>query len=121
MSNITNFTDLTAYKKAHGLVIEVYKITKRFPLDEKFGLVNQIRRASVSITSNIAEGFARMTAKDKAHFYGMSRGSLLELQSQLLISKDLGYLSLMDCERMNVHIIETSKLISGIIRSARDY
>jgi len=93
MSKVLNFTDLIAYKKAHELVIEVYKITKKFPEDEKFCLISQIRRSGVSITSNIAEGFARMTAKDKANFYGISRGSLLELQSQLIISKDLGYLS----------------------------
>ena len=77
MSNISNFTDLIAYKKAHELVIEVYKITKKFPEDEKFGLTNQIRRAGISITSNIAEGFARMTAKDKAHFYGIALLNLL--------------------------------------------
>ena len=121
MAKILNFTDLIAYKKAHELVIEVYKITKNFPDDEKFCLISQIRRAGISVTSNIAEGFARMTAKDKANFYGISRGSLLELQSQLLVSKDLGYLSSDDYINLEQKIIETGKLISGIIRSATNY
>ncbi len=121
MSDILNFTNLVTYRKAHELVIEIYKITKKFPEDERFCLVNQIRRAGISVTSNIAEGFARMTAKDKAHFYSMSRGSLLELQSQIFISKDLGYLLEKDHKELEIKIIEISKLISGIIKSARDY
>jgi four helix bundle protein len=121
MGEIKSFTDLFAYKKAHSLVLDVYKLTKYFPSDERFGLVNQIRRAGVSVTSNIAEGFARNTAKDKIHFYTMSRGSLLELHSQLLISRDLKYLDTKDLNRLEPNIIEVSKLISGIIKSAKDY
>ncbi len=121
MSDILNFTNLIAYQKAHTLVLEIYKITSKFPKTEQFCLVNQIRRAGISVTSNIAEGFARMTAKDKIHFYGMSRGSLLELQSQIFIGKDLNYLSTEDYKNTEEKITEVNKLLLGIIKSAKNY
>lgn len=76
---IQSFTDLNAWKEGHLLVILVYKITKSFPKDELFGIVNQMRRCAVSITSNIAEGFSRQTFKEKVQFYCISLGSLTEL------------------------------------------
>lgn len=93
MSVIKNFTDLTAWQEGHKIVLLIYKQTKKFPSEEKFGLTNQIRRAAVSITSNIAEGFARKTLKEKIQFYNIARGSLAEVQNQLLIAKDIQYIS----------------------------
>jgi four helix bundle protein len=80
------------WKEGHKLVVMIYKATKRFPKDELFGLTNQIRRAAVSITSNIAEGFSRNTFKDKTNFYAIALGSLTETQNQLLVARDVGYM-----------------------------
>ena len=77
MNKIKSFTDLTAWKEGHKLVLLIYKLTKKFPKEESYGLTDQIRRCSVSITSNIAEGFSRKSQKEKLQFYHMSLGSLL--------------------------------------------
>lgn len=84
--------DLEVWKEAISLVTDIYKETKNFPDDEKYGLINQIRRASVSIASNIAEGCGRETDKDSARFINIAIGSLSELETQLIISENLGYL-----------------------------
>jgi four helix bundle protein len=81
VEKIVKFRDLTAWKEAHILVLLIYKISDKFPDKEKFGLTNQIRRASVSISSNIAEGFGRYSAKDKTHFYTMAKTSLAEVEN----------------------------------------
>lgn len=110
------FTDLIAWRKAHSLVLMIYKATDEFPKSEIFGLTNQVRRAAVSITSNIAEGFSRATNRDKSQFYAMALGSLTELQSQLLIAKDVGYLSEEDFVNVSELSIEVSKLLNGLKR-----
>src|SRR5688572_13115301 len=92
-NKIKSFTDLVAWQKAHNLTLEIYKITKDFPKEEIFGLTNQLRRAAVSITSNISEGFSRKSSKEKSQFFYLSLGSLTETQSQLLIARDLNYMS----------------------------
>jgi len=108
---IRTFTDLNAYKESHKLVLLIYKVTKDFPKEERYGLTNQMRRAVVSITSNIAEGFSRNTIKDKCQFYTMSQGSLLELQSQLLIARDLKYLINQTFNQIAQQSITVRKLI----------
>ncbi len=118
---IDNFTKLVAWQKCHVVVLEVYKLTKSFPTEEKFGLIDQLRRASVSITSNIAEGFGRKSAKDKSHFYSMSKGSLFETQNQLIIAKDLNYINEKEFNLINEKIIESLKIVSGLIKSSMDY
>ncbi len=84
---IRSFTDLNAWKEGHKLVLEIYKFTQKFPKEEQFGLTNQLRRAVVSFTSNIAEGFSRNSYKEKLQFYSMALGSLTEVQNQLLVGK----------------------------------
>lgn len=91
MAAIQNFRDLTVWQKAHALVLATYKLTKSFPDDERFGLVSQMRRASVSVAANIAEGFVRKGRQDKLHFYNMAQGSLEETKYYLILAKDLGY------------------------------
>src|SRR3989339_2007656 len=86
------FTDLNAWKEGHKLAVKIYEITKNFPKEELYGITSQMRRCAVSITSNIAEGFSRQTSKEKVQFYSIARGSLTELQNQLIISKDIGYI-----------------------------
>lgn len=115
---IGNFTDLTTWKRAHELVLQTYRYTKKFPDEEKFSLVNQMRRASISITSNIAEGFGRNTAKDKVQFYAMAKGSLCELQNQAITAKDLGYLNEVDLREFESTRVEVVRLLAGLMRSA---
>ena len=117
---IQRFTDLQALQAAHQLVLLVYKITRQYPREEQFGLVNQSRRAVVSISSNIAEGFGRSTRKDKVNFYMMARTSLTELRDQMLIARDLVYVEPKTYEQFAVSAETVAKLISGLERSATD-
>lgn len=118
MATINNFTKLIAWQKSHALVLKTYELTKSFPKEEIFGLISQMRRASVSASSNIAEGFGRSTLKDKIHFYSMAKGSVFELQNQFIICKDLNYISLHDWEVIDVMCVEIQKIISGLQKSA---
>lgn len=119
-SKIKTFQDLVVWQKAHKLVIVIYEATKQFPKEELFALVNQMRRAAVSITSNIAEGFGRQSYSEKANFYGIAQGSATELQSQVLVARDVGYISSSDSQNLNEQIIEIHKLLSVLIRKSRD-
>ena len=113
---IRSFTDLKAWQEGHKLVLMIYKITDKFPDKEKFGLVSQMRRAAVSITSNIAEGFSRNSNKEKCQFYLISQGSLTELQNQLLIARDVNYLKENDFQKIAKQTIIVNKLINGLKR-----
>lgn len=115
---IRHFKELNAYQEAHQLALLIYKTTSRFPKEERFAIIDQMRRCSVSITSNIAEGFGRATSKDKISFYTISRGSALELESQSMISKDLGYISEVEFKGIEIRINSVCRLISGLIKSA---
>jgi len=88
-----SFTNLSVWQKAHGLVLFIYKITKQFPSEEKFGLTAQFRDAGISIAANIAEGFKRRHKKDKLHFYNIAQGSLEECRYYFILSKDLAYIN----------------------------
>jgi four helix bundle protein len=116
MGKIQKFTDLIAWQKAHRFVLEIYQLTKSFPPDERFGLIDQMRRAAVSVPSNIAEGFSRGTAKDKIQFYSIAKGSLTELLSQLYIAQDLGYMK--DAREMIGMGEEIERIIAGLIKSS---
>ena len=89
--NSTKFSDMTVWQKAYRLTLDIYKLTRRFPVEERYCLVQQMRRAGISAPSNIAEGFSRPSPKEKAHFYAIAKGSVEELKVQLMLSKDLGY------------------------------
>jgi four helix bundle protein len=91
-TKIEKFEDLEVWKKAHRLVLEIYRITKDFPIEERYCLVSQMRRCAVSIPANIAEGFKKRTLKDKTNFYNISQGSLEELRYYIILTSDLGYL-----------------------------
>jgi len=116
---IKSFTDLNAWKFGHKLVLEVYKLTYQFPKEEKYALVDQMKRAAVSVTSNIAEGFSRQSYLEKTQFYSMAQGSLTELQNQLLIAKDVGYLNKESFEKLAKLSIMVHKLINGLIKSSK--
>lgn len=92
LTKIQSFTQLSTWQEGHKLVLAIYKATEVFPDKEKYVLVSQMRRCVLSITSNIAEGFSRQGKKEKIQFYYMARGSITELQNQLLVSRDIKYL-----------------------------
>lgn len=116
---ISNFTDLIAWQKGHRVVLRIYKITATFPSRESFSLVDQMRRASMSITNNIAEGFSRKSSKEKTQFFHLSLGSVTELQNQLFISRDLGYISQSEFDTLFENLVEVHKLLFGLIKSLR--
>ena len=116
---IKKFTDLDAWKEGHKLVLMVYKITKDFPKEELFGLASQMRRCAVSITSNIAEGFSRQTYKDKLRFYSISLGSTTELQNQLLVARDVGYITKEQFQDIANQSVKVHKITNGLIKSSK--
>jgi four helix bundle protein len=103
-----SYRDLRVWQRAMELVFGVYNVTRSFPKDELYGLVSQMRRAAVSVPSNIAEGKGRLTDRDRAHFYSQARGSLLELETQILIAQRLEYVF----EARAKSLIETSAELS---------
>ena len=105
------------YIKAREMVRQVYKLLKNFPKEEQFAMCDQLRRASVSITSNIAEGVNRYSVKEKAHFLEMSYSSFMEVMSQLEIANDLGYISNVDLNNIEVVVADIARLLSGLQRS----
>ena len=106
--------DLIIYQKAKELVIQVYKLLEQFPDAERFALCNQLRRAVVSIPSNIAEGMGRVSNKDQAHFLNIAYGSLMEVYAQLDIAHDLGYLNNEMFNQVESDIEEISKMLSAM-------
>lgn len=115
-NKITSFTKLTTWQKRHQLVLLIYKINKTFPDSEKFGLTSQIKRCTVSITSNITEGFSRQPRKEKLQLYYTDKGSLIELQNQILIAKDVNYITPATFNKIAKQSIEVHKLINGLVK-----
>lgn len=111
--------DLNVWKKSIEFVSDIYKITNRFPEDEKFGLVSQIRRASISIPSNIAEGAARGSDGDYIRFLYFSLGSSAEIETQLIIARNLGMLSLDNFDRLESMLQEIMRMLLGLISYLR--
>ena len=111
MGGIRSFRDLVVWQNAHQLVLEVYRLTSKFPSHEMYGLVSQLRRAVVSVPSNIVEGFNRSTLQDSLHFYTMSHASLEEVKYQLLVALDLGYISRPEYDQVNIVAESVSKLL----------
>ena len=116
MGEIKTFADLNTWKESHKLVLLIYKLTNKFPTKEDYALTSQMRRASISITSNIAEGFSRRGKKEKVLFYSMSLGSVTELQSQLLVARDVEYTSIEEYQSTVNQTIIVHKLINGLIK-----
>lgn len=114
-----SFQELVVWQKSHQLTLEIYKVTADFPKHELYSLVSQMRRAAVSIPSNIAEGFKRSSSKDSLHFYVIAEGSLEELRYQLLLSKDLEYISSKTYSILLNLGDEVGKLLSGWKKSQR--
>ena len=108
-----SFEQLIVWQKAHSYVLAIYKITKQYPKEELFCLVNQMRRAAASITANIAEGYAKISSKDKLRFYNISQGSLEETRNFIILSKDLGYITLPYQEQFGIQAADISLLLNA--------
>ena len=111
---------LIAYQKAKEVVKRTYKLLKKFPKEEQYAMCDQLRRASISITSNIAEGMNRYSVKDKSRFIEMAYGSLMEVSSQFEIAEELGYIDTDDRMSMDLLIQEVARLLSGLQNSYKD-
>ena len=111
---VFGYRKLIAYQKAKDVVKRTYKLLKQFPAEERYAICDQLRRASVSVTSNIAEGVNRYSVKDKSHFIEMAYGSLMEVSSQFEIAEELGFISSDDRFSMDQLIEEVARLLSGL-------
>jgi four helix bundle protein len=117
--NQSNYRKLVVWQKARALAVQVYRTTCRYPRAEMFGLVQQMRRATVSILSNIAEGQGRWTRPDYHHFLITARGSALELETQILISEDLAYIEHEPAATMLEAVAEITRMLNGLLRHVR--
>lgn len=113
---IKDFRDLVVWRRGHELVVQTYRATRSFPKEELFGLTSQMRRCSVSITSNIAEGFGRFSRPDKNRFYTIAQGSTTELQNQLIVAKDVGLLKEDQFATLFNKSVEVHKMLTALIR-----
>ena len=114
---VFGYRKLIAYQKAKEIVKRTYKLLKKFPVEERYAMCDQLRRASVSITSNIAEGVNRYSVKDKSHFIEVAFGSLMEVSSQFEIAEELGFITVEDRMSMDELIQEEARLLSGLQNS----
>jgi four helix bundle protein len=119
MSTVKSFRELEVWQKAVKLAVEVYRVSKQFPRDERFGLTNQIRRASTSIPANIAEGSERDGTKEFLQFLGIASGSLAEVETFLLLAMELQMLPQPDYQALSMKAGEVGRLLNGLKRSLR--
>ncbi len=112
------FEDLEVWQKAHQFVLHVYRVTKDFPAEERYGLVSQMRRAAISIPANIAEGFKKRSLKEKIHFYNIAQSSLAEIHYYVILSKDLTYL--IDNQELLERVEEIGKMLHRLILSIQE-
>ena len=118
---IKQFTDIHAWQEAHKLVLLTYHLTKEFPRDELFGLTSQMRRAAISVTSNIAEGFGRRSYKERVQFYYQAHGSLTELKNQLIAARDIGYMTVKRYDDVYYQAVLAHQLLQGLIAKSKTF
>lgn len=116
MEPSTSFKDLKVWQKSTDLTVIIYKISESFPKSEIFGLTSQIRRACVSIGSNLAEGFGRKGYREKDQFYSIAYGSLLEVENQLIIANRVGYLTKDNFDSLDLSVTEVRKMLSSLLK-----
>jgi four helix bundle protein len=116
-----SYRDLKVWQRSMKLALSIYATTSEFPKQELYGLVSQMRRAAVSIPSNIAEGKGRMTDRDRAHFYLQARGSLLELETQILIARELNYMPEAEAGVLLESSEEIGKMLNGLVQAIHPY
>lgn len=111
------YRKLLAYQKAKEVLAHTYRLLRSFPAEERYAMCDQLRRASVSVTSNIAEGVNRYSAKEKIHFLEIAFGSLMEVSSQLEVACDIGYITKEELKNMDLLVSNTARLIVGLQKS----
>jgi len=116
---LRDFKELKVWEKSHQLALEVYKATAQFPRQEAFGLTGQIRRACISIPSNIAEGSGRNGTVELARFFNIAMGSASEVEYQLMLARDLDYLSRPDYDRLATHLAEVKRMLASYIQKVK--
>ena len=116
---ISSFEDLIVWQESQNLAVMAYELTKSFPASENFGLISQIKRASSSVSANIAEGFGRRSPKDKLHFMTISYGSLLETKNFIYLGQKLNYVTHKQQESLLNQIVSCQKLLNAYMRSMR--
>ena len=114
---LKNYKELKVWQKSYKLCLDVYKRTGSFPKEEIYGLVSQIRRSAVSVPSNIAEGYGRKTTADYTRFLYIAYGSLCELETQIMLSNDLGFLEPGNLENLIADLSEVERMLKALIRS----
>ena len=114
---VYSFERLDVWIRAKDFVIKIYNISKEFPSEEKYGITSQLRRAAISVPTNLAEGSGRRTNKDKAHFTQLAYSSLMEVLNLLIIAKELGYINNSDIQDLRTDLEEISKMLSGLRNS----
>jgi four helix bundle protein len=114
-----DFRKLGTWQRAHKLALQVYRSTQGFPENERYGLMTQLRRAAVSVVSNIAEGAGRRNDRELARFLSIARGSVRELECQLLLSRDLGYIGSADWGVLDADTQEVSRMLNGLMKRVR--
>jgi four helix bundle protein len=108
---------LDVYTTSRVFVLECYKLTRSLPVDEKFGMISQVRRAALSVHLNIAEGASRKSAVERKRYYEVARGSVIEVDAALDIANDLGYIKTIDTTNLGQSMIASFKLLTGLIKS----
>ena len=111
------YRDLDVWQRSMRLAKEIYKVTQRFPADERFGLINQLRRAAVSVPSNLAEGHARFGAGEFSRFISITMGSVAELETQILLSSDLSYIDGATADELLTELDGIGKMLRGLAKS----
>jgi four helix bundle protein len=114
---LKNYRELKVWQKAYGFCLELYKITKRFPKEELYGLTSQIRRSAISVPSNIAEGYGRKTTQEYIRSLHIAYGSNCELETQILLAGDLGYFKTEDFEKLRKDIGEIERMLKALIKA----
>ncbi len=115
-----SYRDLIVWQKAIAMVTDMYRATQSFPRQETYGLTSQIRRSAVSVASNIAEGQGRLSKREFHHFLGVARGSLIEMETQMVIAENLGYLSKTEAQHLALATGEVSRLLHGLMQAIRE-
>ena len=114
---LKNYKELNVWQKAYELCLTIYRITAEFPAEERYGLTSQIRRSAVSIPSNIAEGYGRKTSTDYIRMLYISYGSVCELETQILLAGDLGFIEKGESSAVKNNIVEIERMLKALIKS----
>jgi four helix bundle protein len=114
---LKNYKDLKVWQRSYQLCLQIYKITKGFPDEEKYGLTSQLRRAAVSVPSNVSEGYGRKTTPEYIQFLYIAYGSICEIETQILLSGDLGYIEPGRLEVLNEGVKEVERMLKRLIKS----